>query len=155
MAEVVPEPLSLRAYAKHRGVTHTAVRKAIAAGRLVESVVEVDGQPAISSAVLADEEWDRNTHVPGPQKFSLVAEQARERHWKANLAELEYKARAGELVPKADARAGAVEKFAAVKTKLLALPSRIRQRLPRLTAAEVQLIDGLVRQALEDLADGG
>lgn len=154
MAEVAA-PLSLRAYAKHRGCTHGAVRKAIATGRLAESVVEVDGQPAISDAELADLEWEENTTRAPAAQFSLVAEQARERHWKANLAELEYKERAGELVSKAAARAGAVEKFAAVKTKLLALPSRIRQRLPRLTAAEVQLIDDLVRQALEDLADGG
>ena len=47
--------LSIRAYAQHRGVSHTAVAKAIKAGRIS---VEPDGK--IDSAK-ADAQWARNT----------------------------------------------------------------------------------------------
>jgi hypothetical protein len=58
--------LSQRAYATHRrelalkGTTHQAVGKAIATGRLVESVHERAGRKLIDP-VLADAEWERNT----------------------------------------------------------------------------------------------
>lgn len=50
--------LSIRAYARHRGVTDTAVHKAIRAGRITP---EPDGtlDPA-----KADQEWARNTEAP-------------------------------------------------------------------------------------------
>ncbi|WP_457912289.1 hypothetical protein, partial [Acidithiobacillus caldus] len=47
--------LSVRAYAQHRGVSHTAVAKAIKAGRIS---VEPDG--TIDPAK-ADAQWARNT----------------------------------------------------------------------------------------------
>ena len=50
--------LSIRAYARHRGVSDAAVRKAIAAGRITP---EADGT---LDAVRADAQWSRNTEAP-------------------------------------------------------------------------------------------
>lgn len=50
--------LSIRAYARHRGVSDAAVRKAIAAGRITP---EADGT---LDAARADAEWSRNTEAP-------------------------------------------------------------------------------------------
>ena len=47
--------VSLRAYAKHRGVSDTAVRKAIKSGRIQ---TEADGTIDIGKV---DKQWDRNT----------------------------------------------------------------------------------------------
>ena len=47
--------LSIRAYAQHRGVSHTAVAKAIKAGRIS---IESDGK---IDPVKADAQWARNT----------------------------------------------------------------------------------------------
>ena len=47
--------VSLRAYAKHRGVLDTAVRKAIKSGRIQ---AETDGTIDIAKV---DKQWDRNT----------------------------------------------------------------------------------------------
>jgi hypothetical protein len=52
--------LSIRAYARHRGVSDTAVHKAIRAGRIV---AEADG--TIDPA-RADRDWGRNTEDPRP-----------------------------------------------------------------------------------------
>lgn len=48
--------LSQRAYARHRGVSHTAVQKAIRDGRLSKAIVKGKIDPTI-----ADEEWELNT----------------------------------------------------------------------------------------------
>lgn len=50
--------LSIRAYARHRGVSDAAVRKAIAAGRITS---EADGTV---DPERADAEWARNTEAP-------------------------------------------------------------------------------------------
>src|SRR5579885_3877211 len=50
--------LSIRAYARHRGVSDAAVRKAIAAGRITP---EADGT---LDPQRADAEWARNTETP-------------------------------------------------------------------------------------------
>ena len=47
--------LSIRAYARHRGVSHTAVSKAIQAGRIT---LGADGK---INPEVADAEWERNT----------------------------------------------------------------------------------------------
>jgi hypothetical protein len=70
------KPLSLRAYAKRRNCSHVAVRNAIKAGRLVKSVVDVDGQPKIADPELADREWKANTDLsraPDSVKRSAAA----------------------------------------------------------------------------------
>lgn len=51
--------LSIRAYARHRGVSHVAVKKAIDAGRITR---EADGT---IDAERADREWAQNTLAPG------------------------------------------------------------------------------------------
>jgi hypothetical protein len=50
--------ISIRAYARHRGVTDTAVRKAIQAGRITP---EADGTIEPDKA---DQDWARNTESP-------------------------------------------------------------------------------------------
>ena len=50
--------ISIRAYARHRGVTDTAVRKAIQTGRITP-----EGDGTIDSA-RADREWAKNTESP-------------------------------------------------------------------------------------------
>jgi hypothetical protein len=54
-------PISLRAYAKRRGVSAESVSKAVSDGRLKGSVVRVNGAPKIADPDLADREWEANT----------------------------------------------------------------------------------------------
>ena len=64
--------ISIRAYGRHRGVSDTAVRKAIAAGRIT---AEADGtiHPA-----RADAEWAASTRAPDPH-LAAPARRARTR----------------------------------------------------------------------------
>lgn len=53
--------LTIRGYARHRGVSHTAVRKAITTGRIV---VGTDGK---IDAAVADREWAASTDLAKPR----------------------------------------------------------------------------------------
>jgi hypothetical protein len=83
---------------------------------------------------------------------NLATASAREKHWRAELAELNYKQRAGELVNAAEMTAAMADAFSTVRTKLLGLPSKAKQQLPHLTLAELATLDEIVREALEGLS---
>ncbi len=163
------QPLSLRAYARHRkanglaGGTLRAVQVAIRDGRLSKSIV--DGK--VSSAAAADAEWGSTTQIDripmtgptaaGTPPPDLAESRARREAAEAALAEIELAEKRGELVLASDVEAKLVNVFAQCKTKLLAVPSRVRQRDPALTGPQVDLIEAAIREALDDLsssADG-
>lgn len=57
-------PLSLRAYARHRGVSAPAVLKAVASGRLKASLVrDEQGHAKVADVALADREWTAATDI--------------------------------------------------------------------------------------------
>lgn len=152
------KPMSLRGYAKRRGVSAEAVSKAITDGRLRDSVTRVRGAPKIADPELADREWDTNTRprvgaeaTPSP----LLQARVRREQAAADHAELELAQRRGELIPIADARRDVVEKFTIVKTRILAVPSRVAQRLPHVASFVLPVLDELLREALDELAEGG
>jgi len=59
--------ISIRAYADSRGISHTAVQKAIKSGRLVKCLGKSDsGAVKIADADLADKEWAANTDQSKP-----------------------------------------------------------------------------------------
>jgi phage terminase Nu1 subunit (DNA packaging protein) len=169
----MPEkPLSLRKYALHRGVSHTAVQRAIESGRLSGSVVAVNGVPKIRNLATADAEWHANTRatiaamaqpVPPPddpveapahKPPDLQDSRARLEAARASLAELDLAERRRELVPASEIAAKYEDVVTSAKTKLLGLASRVKQRMPHVVEADIRSIDDLVREALESLADG-
>ena len=175
-------PMSLRSYATRRGVSAMAVSNAVKTCRLVKSVVRVKGQPKIRDAELADREWDASTDLskapayvkeradaragtttrspPPPDGhevflgMSLSEASAAEKVYKAQLAEIDLAERRGELIAVAELEARLVTLFASCKTKLLGIPSRARQADPTLSSVQVAIVESLVREALEDLAEG-
>ncbi len=166
-------PISLRAYARHRGTSAPSVLRAIKRGRLNASlVIDAKGKTQIADVALADIEWAENTDLsraPGYVKAregkgpgrasggarevsSLAAASAREKDWRAKLAELEFQTKSGQLVNGDEVKARMVDLFTRCKTKLLGVPSKAKHAMPHLTHADVLTLDRLVREALEDLA---
>lgn len=105
--------LSLRAYAKHRGVALSAVQKAIKTGRIkLDSDGKIDAQQAdiawqINTRPMADDtiayqNTDANDHpneieaknAPNYQKARAIREA-----YSARLAKLDFEERSGKLVP--------------------------------------------------------
>lgn len=61
-------PIRITEYARLRGVSDEAVRKAIKSGRLTHCVVEVKGKPWIGDVALANREWELNTDTKHHRK---------------------------------------------------------------------------------------
>jgi hypothetical protein len=53
-------PMSLRAFGRRVGVSHTAIRKAIENGRLERSIGYDKGRPVVRDVALAECEWSDN-----------------------------------------------------------------------------------------------
>lgn len=119
-----------------------------------ESEAAVKAAKPKKRAAKVDEEALRPSE-PIPQAepgMTLAEASALEKVWKARLAELDFEERSGRLVPAEEVVARWVELVTISKTKLLALPGKAKARIPSLTPAEVGVIDELVREALEELA---
>jgi phage terminase Nu1 subunit (DNA packaging protein) len=163
--------MTIADYARRRGCARNSVLRAIDQGRLRESVgVNGRGHRLILDPDLADEEWSRSAQYRRPNdnpatpikaanklvdlREAREAEALRRDRIKTAQAELDLAQQRGELVRVADVRAEVTDAFATVRTRLLAVPSRCAQQIPHLTARDVAMLDDLIREALEALADG-
>lgn len=157
----LPEPISVRAYAKHRGVTPRAVRKAILAERLSASVTRNDqGHPKISDVELADREWtagsrpSANDENTADESSGYSGHRTRKESALADLAEIKLAERRGQVVDADEVGNEWASQVIAVKTKLLGVSTRLQQQVPDVSSIVSGAVDALIREALEELADG-
>lgn len=106
------------------------------------------------------EEWHENAPLRASSDVDTEAlrawREARARRETALAAQAEddLRRRRAELVEATEVEAKLVTVFSQVRTKLLGVPSKVRQQDPALTASQLALLDNLIREALEDLAAG-
>lgn len=157
-------PLSMRQYAKRRGVSAEAVSKAIRDGRLRLSLTAVDGRPKIADPEMADREWRENTDASkapdawktgsrGAASATLADAAMRERVARAQLAELDYETRAGALVSAREVERVWTALVVQFRTAILGIPAKYKSHCPELTHAQLATLNDLLRQALEVLAE--
>ena len=171
-------PVSQRAYARHRGVTHRAVQKAIAAGRIpITTGGKVDPDVADRAwAANTDESKPRNSvsGTPRPERRESPAagfggsapsgsvtasgyQTARALHetYRARTARLEFERLSGMLVPADEVRSQAFTTARRVRDSILALPDRLAPVLAAITdPAEIhRALAAELRQALEELSN--
>jgi pyruvate/2-oxoglutarate dehydrogenase complex dihydrolipoamide acyltransferase (E2) component len=158
--------MSLRQYARHRGVSLAAVQKAIQSGRIAKLP---DGQVESEAA---DVDWERNTatYAPAVTRPSRLEEddgaiaggasqytraRAVREHYQARLAKIDYEERVGKLVSKDEVQVSAFNKFRQFRNQLLNLPDRVASMLAAENdAAKVhEILSTEVRQVLNEFAD--
>jgi hypothetical protein len=131
--------ISARQYAKHRGVSHTAVQKALRDGRIPASNGKID-------PVAADAAWKANTDpskqtgsiaepAAGSAKGSYATSRAVRESYLARLAKLEYEEKAGRLVSADEVRITTFNLARSARNMLLALPDRLAPILAAMTSA--------------------
>ena len=162
--------LSLRAYAKHRGVSLAAVQKAIRSGRIATTS---DG---MIDSDQADAEWKAKTRpgqrraeraaktasVPEPQRGEMAGvagldyfrARAIRENYLARLAKIEFEEKTAKLISRDEVQVAAFTKARTVRDNLLNIPDRLAATL----AAEAdvdkvhQMLTGEIRKALDELA---
>jgi hypothetical protein len=76
---------------------------------------------------------------------------AKTEYEKSLLLELERRQKEGQLVERESVISTWGQLITSAKSKLLAVPTTVRQRIPHLTAEEADVIDAVIRAALADL----
>jgi hypothetical protein len=173
------DALSLRGYAKHRGVSLKAVQKALASGRIAK---RDDGR---IDPQAADLNWERNTgprpqpaqkptiahhgvqhhaEVPArepndPVKLETGLEYSRARavreSFLARLCKLEFEERSGKLISRDEVQVAAFNKFRQFRDRMLNIPDRLAaEAAAEGDAARVHaLVTGEIRKALLEFSD--
>jgi hypothetical protein len=168
--------------ARALGVSNEAVYAAIKTGRLSAKEC-VDGKIRVDSETMR-EEWAKNTQSRigvGPSRGSGAKplrnreermagpritktneaipdydeSRARTEHLKAELLELERKQKEGVLIAAAEVEAKWVEIIVMARTKILGIPTKAKQRIPDLDVDAIGVLDDIVRETLEELANEG
>jgi hypothetical protein len=172
----MPE-LSLRAYAKHRGVSLKAVQKAIQSGRIRTTS---DGKINVEQA---DADWERNTgprpratiasSSPPPRRVLMAApdlprqegagpgplDYARARavreNYLARLAKIDFEERSGKLVSRDEVQVAAFNKFRTFRDGMLNVSDRVAAMLAAESdPAKVHaILTAEIRKALLEFAD--
>ncbi|NBQ49977.1 MAG: hypothetical protein EBV86_06560 [Marivivens sp.] len=151
------------------GVSPAAITHAIKKGRIVP--VQRDGKEWIDGETLR-EQWGNarsrmrnvNSRVPKPEAKTVVRtaedlpdyneSRARTEWLKAELMELERAEKEGELVRADEVAKAWGDLIAITRTKMMAVPSKAKQRIPEIPADAFVALEEIVREALEDLANG-
>lgn len=84
--------------------------------------------------------------------YDLTRERARLAKEQADKQALQNEALRGSLVPAEEVKREWAAVLRTVRSKVLAVPSRVRQALAHLTAHDVEAIDAELRRTLEDIA---
>ena len=171
-----PMSLSLRAYARHRGVALSAVQKAIATGRIHP---EPDGS---IDPIKADAQWDRHTRTaqpttpkastsrasaPPPQSPQTSDDtrgvdyhkaRAVRETYSARLAKLEFEERTGKLISKDEVDIKYFQLARQLRDRMQQIPRKVAPEIVALVVADpdvrgvTDILDVAIREALEDLA---
>jgi len=158
----------MREYAKHRGVTVEAVSKAVKTKRISLTGKKVD-------VARADAQWSANTqpgqraakqrrkaaskrpqaplYVPEPDPNSYASARARREQTMADLARLDFEKKAGILINAEEAKAEWFKLITEAKTRLLGVAAKCRNQCPSLSPIDISIIEGLIREELEELAN--
>jgi hypothetical protein len=156
--------MSLRGYARHRGVVLSAVQKAIKSRRIS---VQPDGR---IESERADVQWERNTEQHAPPVAQRGQEEddassfggsqytkarAVREHYTARLAKLEFEERTGKLVPKDEVQVAAFNKFRQFRDHMLNIPDRVAAMVAAESDAArcYEIIAIEIRKALNEFAD--
>jgi len=165
--------VSMREYARRRGVTTEAVSKAVKTGRisLVGKKVDVQaadrdwaantqpGQMAAKKTRKAPAKASKRRHVApkedAPAGDSTVNNyanaRARREDYLARMAEVDFEERAGKLVDANEMKAAWLKLITEAKTRLLSVPIKCKSRIPGLSALDVSIIENVIRDELEEL----
>ncbi len=119
---------------------------------MVELPTSSTGGAGVGAPAPQDEAVDA-PELDGDKAPDYAQSRAIRERYMARLAKLEFDQKSGKLVSADDVKAAWFHITTTVKTKVLALSSRCKAKIPSLTTEQVAIIDAIAREALEELAE--
>lgn len=154
-------PVSFAEFARLKGVSPTAVKKAIDTGRLVNSLVYGLGKKAKLDPVIAAQEWEKNTDhsrrtvgedIRPPKEnlekiFEKADEEAKQERvssplngsravreaYMARLAKISYEQKIGKLIDAEEVKSAGFKLGRTIREGLLNIPDRLSSELAGVT----------------------
>ena len=143
-----------KALASWLGISDRAVRQAAEAGHVVRIGA---GKYDLKASIITYVEHLRSTAAnrSGDRSLDLElsAERARLAAAQADSQEMKNAAAKRDLLPAGEVERRWIGILTDVRSRMLAVSSRVHQRIAHLTPAEVALVDMEVRAALEEIAN--
>ena len=155
-----PRTLRKKDFAELVGVTPARVTHMIGKGLPVEADNRIDvarGKLWIKENVNATRsaaQAKQQDLLPFAAQPDAAAEHARLAKERADTQALKNAQLRKELVPAAEVERAWAGEWRLMRSAILAVSSRLRQRLPHLTAEDVEIIDGELRGILKDMGNG-
>ncbi|MEN3232553.1 MULTISPECIES: hypothetical protein [Methylobacterium] len=134
------------------GISERTLRDLAAAGHVVKSGRSRYRRDASITAYCAHLRGVASGRGGDAAVTTLTAERARLAREQADTAAIKRAALTGALIPAADVERRWRQVLASVRTRLMGVPSRVRQHLPHLTPTDVAALDRELRDALTELA---
>jgi hypothetical protein len=142
--------VSIREYARRRGVSDTAVHKAIESGRITTVSGKIDPEAA-------DKQWAENTNPAyhpsrAPQssgndaKHSYQSSRAMREAYEAALKKLEYEERSGKLISAAQVEVEAFNAARIARDILLTIPHRVAPQI--IGKSDISEIEKILRKEI-------
>ena len=151
-----PLRLGKSAFGREVGVSPGRVTQMISAGLPVEADGKIDverGRAWMRMNIDPRRSGGRTARaVPATSAPAVPSERDRLAREQADAVALKNARLRGELVPAAEVEKAWSDILRRVRSKVLAVPARVRQMNPHLTGRDVAAIDAELRRALEDLA---
>jgi hypothetical protein len=155
--------LSIRRYAEHRNISHTAVQKAIKQGRIRPAP---DGRIDVEQA---DRDWNRNTspvNAPKPAARAPVANESQpggptyaqsravRELYLARLAKIDFEERTSKVVSRDEVTVAAFTKARTIRDNLLNIPDRLAAMLAAESdaARAHEILTVEIRKALDEFS---
>lgn len=85
---------------------------------------------------------------------SIAQSNAIKAAYQARMAKLEYEEKSGKLVSADAVKVKVVNMVKAAQTKLRGVPTKAKTRIPTLTVSDIEILEDLIDEALQELADG-
>jgi phage terminase Nu1 subunit (DNA packaging protein) len=168
--------VSFAEYARHRGISRVAVSKAIKDGR-ISSEVGPNGKKGVF-VEKANSQWAANTKKFAKAQVEAVVDEVakeveqvvfnagldsdslsyndvriRKEKIQADLLQLKLDELSGDLVPAKDIEKEWANIATKVKTKVLGISSKMKQRYANLSIEQYDYLDQLSREALEEISN--
>ena len=162
--------LSLRAYAKHRGVSLAAVQKAIRSGRIATTAEgKLDSERADAEWSAKTRPGQRHTRQAPPPAAAREPERAEapvagvfdysraravRENYLARLAKIEFEEKTAKLISRDEVQVAAFNKARTARDNLLNIPDRLAATVAAESDAGTvhQILTAEIRKALDELA---
>jgi len=134
----------------------TEQKKAAAQKKLTDRATAIlNSRPTEAAAFDEDDDEPSEVGDDGEVIPHLFQSKKLKEAYLAKAAKLKYETDRGQVVPIEDIKESWNQIVAVARTKILGIPSKCRQRSPDMSNETYLILESIVRESLEDIADAG